>query len=61
LPWDRKWFPLQDDEWRDKVGDAEVQIVEEECGEITEQLGYGRLTDTAPTHRALLGLAGLAV
>ena len=60
LPWDRKWFPLQDDEWRDKVGDAEAQIVNEECGQVAEQLGYGRLTDTAPIHPALLRLAGLA-
>jgi hypothetical protein len=59
LPWDRKWFPLQGDEWRDKVGDAEAQIVEEECGELAAQLGYGRLSDTAPIHTALLSLAGL--
>jgi hypothetical protein len=59
LPWDRKWFPLQGDEWRDKVGDVEAQIVEEECGEVAGQLGYGRLTDTAPIHPALLSLAGL--
>ena len=60
LPWDRKWFPLQGDEWRDKVGDAEAQIVEEECGEIAEQLGYGRLTDTEPIHASVLSPAGLA-
>ena len=60
LPWDRKWFPLQGDEWRDKVGDVEAQIVEEECGEVAEQLGYGRLTDTAAIHPALLSLASLA-
>jgi hypothetical protein len=60
LPWDRKWFPLQGDEWRDKVGDAEAQIVEEECGQLAEQLGYGRLTDTMPVHPALLSLTGAA-
>jgi hypothetical protein len=60
LPWDRKWFPLQGDEWRDKVGDAEAQIVEEECGKVAEQLGYGRLTDTPPVHPAVLSLARLA-
>jgi hypothetical protein len=59
LPWDRKWFPLQSDEWRDKVGDEEARIVEEECGEVAAQLGYGRLTDTAPAHEAVLSLAGL--
>jgi hypothetical protein len=60
LPWDRKWFPLQDDEWRDKVGDAEAEIVEVECGEVAGKLGYGRLTDSAPIHRAVLTLASLA-
>jgi Sulfotransferase family len=50
LPWDRKWYPLQGDEWRDKVGDAEAQIVDEECGELAKELGYGRLTDSAPLH-----------
>jgi len=59
LPWDRKWFPLQGDEWRDKVGDAEAQVVEEECGPLAEELGYGRVTDVAPTHPDLLSLAGL--
>jgi hypothetical protein len=60
LPWDRKWFPLHGDEWRDKVGETEARIVEEECGQVAEQLGYGRLTDTVPIHPALLDLAGLA-
>ena len=60
LPWDRKWFPLQDDEWRDKVGDADARIVEEECGELAEQLGFGRVTDRAPIHKALLSPAGAA-
>ena len=56
LPWDRKWFPLRVDEWRDKIGETEARIVEEECGETAEQLGYGRLTDTPPIHKALLRL-----
>jgi hypothetical protein len=56
LPWDRKWFPLGEDEWRSKVGETDARIVDEECGEIARQLGYGRLTDTAPTHPALLRL-----
>ncbi|HEY8793110.1 MAG TPA: sulfotransferase [Gaiellaceae bacterium] len=60
LPWDRKWFPLQGDQWRDKVGDTEARIVEEECGEVAEQLGYGRLTDTAPLHPAILRVSALA-
>ena len=54
LPWDRKWYPLQVDEWRDKVGDAEAQIVDEECLELARALGYGRLTDSEPLHPALL-------
>lgn len=54
LPWDRKWYPLQGDEWRDKVGDLEARIVEEECGALISELGYGRLTDATPTHRGLL-------
>jgi hypothetical protein len=54
LPWDRKWYPLQGDGWRDKVGDLEAQIVEEECGELIKQLGYARLTDSDPLHPALL-------
>jgi len=60
LPWDRKWFPLQGDDWRDKVGETEARIVEDECAEIAEQLGYGRLVDTAPIHPALLRVTGLA-
>jgi hypothetical protein len=31
----------------------------QECGQVAEQLGYGRLTDTAPIHPAVLTLAGL--
>lgn len=57
LPWDRKWYPLAADEWRDKVGDLEAQIVSEECGELAEQLGYGRLIDTEPVHPAVLRIA----
>ena len=60
LPWDRKWFPLQGNDWRDKVGGTEARIVEDECGEIAEQLGYGRLIDTAPIHPALLRVTGPA-
>jgi hypothetical protein len=60
LPWDRKWYPLADDEWRDKVGDLEAQIVAEECSEIAEQLGYGRLADTEPVHPAVLRIGGSA-
>jgi hypothetical protein len=59
LPWDRKWYPLQGDEWRDKVGDLEAGIVLEECGELAAELGYGRLTDTLPAHPAMLRVAGL--
>jgi hypothetical protein len=59
LPWDRKWYPLQGDEWRDQVGDLEAGIVDEECGELAKALGYGRLTDTAPVHDAVLRVAGL--
>jgi hypothetical protein len=58
LPWDRKWFPLQGDDWRDNLGETEGRIVEDECGEIAEQLGYGRLIDTAPIHPALLRVTG---
>jgi Sulfotransferase family len=54
LPWDRKWYPLQGDAWRDKVGDLEAQIVEEECGDLIKQLGYGRLTDSDPLHPTLM-------
>jgi hypothetical protein len=59
LPWDRKWYPLQGDEWRDQVGDVEAGIVDEECGEVAKALGYGRLTDTAPVHKAVLRVAGV--
>jgi hypothetical protein len=54
LPWDRKWYPLEGDEWRDQVGDLEAQIVEEECGELIDDLGYTRLTDSEPLHPAVL-------
>jgi hypothetical protein len=60
LPWDRKWYPLAEDEWRDKVGDLEAQIVAEECGQLAEQLGYGRRTDTEPVHPAILRIATAA-
>jgi hypothetical protein len=57
LPWDRKWYPLGRDEWRDKVGDTEVQMMDEVCGELTNELGYGRLTDSEPQHPAMLRVA----
>jgi hypothetical protein len=54
LPSDRKWYPLHDDAWRDQVGDIEARIIEGECGPLIRELGYGRLEDTTPRHRAVL-------
>ncbi len=52
--------PSSRDDWRDKVGETETRIVEDECGEIAEQLGYGRLIDAAPIHPVLLRVTGPA-
>jgi Sulfotransferase family len=57
LPTDRKWFPLESDEWRGQVGELEAEIVEERCGELAAALGYGRLEDTAPAQPGVVNAA----
>ena len=49
LPSDRKWFPLHRDEWRAQVGEAEMAIIEERCGELAAQLGYERSGERVPS------------
>jgi plasmid stabilization system protein ParE len=58
LPWDRKWFPLHEDEWRGRVGDADAAIIEDECRGLADELGYGRRDDATPVHPAVLRLGG---
>ena len=48
LPTDRKWFPLGQDKWRHHVTTHDAEIIEEECGDIAETLGYGRWDDSPP-------------
>jgi hypothetical protein len=48
LPHDRKWFPLHGDEWRSRLPEEQMAIVEERCGELATQLGYERSRETEP-------------
>jgi alkylated DNA repair dioxygenase AlkB len=49
LPTDSKWYPLRADDWRQRLRDQEVAVIDARCAELADRLGYGRLTEHEPS------------
>jgi hypothetical protein len=49
LPTDSKWYPLRADDWRQRLRDREVAVIDARCAELADRLGYGRLTEHEPS------------
>ena len=46
-PGEEKWFGFRPDQWRDKLSDRDVAIVDESCRSLAERFGYATAADTA--------------